>query len=92
MPPKSKLLACFHQNEALGGGGGAESDEPQKSVDQGEVAILFILEENCETYWTEEGQENWMTLIPRAKIKACSVFKAQSKSSTLQIQTWLGGL
>ena len=40
----SKLLACFHQNEALGGGG-AESDEPHKSFDQGEVAIFFILEE-----------------------------------------------
>ena len=72
MPPESKLLACFHQNEALGGGG-AESDEPQKSFDQGEVAILVILEENCETFWREEEQGNWM-ILGRAKIKACSVF------------------
>ena len=72
MSPKSKLLACSHQNEALGGGG-AESDEPQKSFDQGEVAILVILEENCETFWREEEQGNWM-ILGRAKIKACSVF------------------
>ena len=58
MSPKSKLWACFHQNEALGGGG-AESDEPQKSFDQGEVAILFILEDNCENYCTSQIQ-TWL--------------------------------